>query len=241
MDVRLRLPGELRHRADRPAGRRLRVRHHRPGQRRPRDGRAGRRDDPHPAPLRPTSSTRSTCPQFLYKKDVIPGRVNEFEVIVEQPGTYGGQCAEFCGLVPRRHVLHGARPRTAPTSTPGSRPQLEAANASPPPAPSALGRPAARGATVQVSASSATGFDQTDADGAGRHADHHRVHQRRPERRRTTVSIKGGQPDGTDFIGLPLADAGQTVDLPVAPPLAAGTYTFYCSVHPNMTGTLTVQ
>ncbi len=37
-------------------------------------------------------------PQFLYKKDVIPGRVNGFDVIVEQPGTYQGQCAELCGL-----------------------------------------------------------------------------------------------------------------------------------------------
>ena len=27
-------------------------------------------------------------PQFLYKKDVVPGRVNGFDVIVEQPGTY---------------------------------------------------------------------------------------------------------------------------------------------------------
>jgi cytochrome c oxidase subunit 2 len=37
-------------------------------------------------------------PQFFYKKDAIPGRTNEFEVVVEKPGTYGGQCAEFCGL-----------------------------------------------------------------------------------------------------------------------------------------------
>ena len=37
-------------------------------------------------------------PAFFYKKDVVPGRVNEFEVVIEKPGTYGGQCAEFCGL-----------------------------------------------------------------------------------------------------------------------------------------------
>jgi cytochrome c oxidase, subunit II len=37
-------------------------------------------------------------PQFLYKKDVIPGRTNEFDVVVQQPGTYAGQCAEFCGI-----------------------------------------------------------------------------------------------------------------------------------------------
>jgi len=37
-------------------------------------------------------------PAFFYKKDAVPGRVNEFEVVIEKAGTYGGQCAEFCGL-----------------------------------------------------------------------------------------------------------------------------------------------
>ena len=42
------------------------------------------------------------------------------------------------------------------------------------------------------------------------------------------------------FTGQPLAQAGQTVTYNV-PALAAGTYTFICIVHPNMTGTLTVK
>ena len=37
-------------------------------------------------------------PRFLYKLDVVPGRVNSFDVLVEQAGTYGGQCAELCGI-----------------------------------------------------------------------------------------------------------------------------------------------
>lgn len=37
-------------------------------------------------------------PAFFFKRDAIPGRVNEFEVTIEKPGIYGGQCAEFCGL-----------------------------------------------------------------------------------------------------------------------------------------------
>jgi cytochrome c oxidase subunit II len=36
-------------------------------------------------------------PQFLMKRDVYPGRVTSFEVTIDEPGTYGGQCAEFCG------------------------------------------------------------------------------------------------------------------------------------------------
>ena len=37
-------------------------------------------------------------PSFFFKRDAIPGRVNEFEITIEKPGVYGGQCAEFCGL-----------------------------------------------------------------------------------------------------------------------------------------------
>ena len=34
---------------------------------------------------------------FLYKKDVIPGKTNYMSVIPERIGTYSGKCAEFCG------------------------------------------------------------------------------------------------------------------------------------------------
>ena len=37
-------------------------------------------------------------PSFFTKLDAIPGRVNTFEINIEKPGVYGGQCAEFCGL-----------------------------------------------------------------------------------------------------------------------------------------------
>ncbi|MFV2063242.1 MAG: cytochrome c oxidase subunit II [Chloroflexota bacterium] len=37
-------------------------------------------------------------PSFFYKLDAIPGRTNDFEITIETPGVYGGQCAEFCGV-----------------------------------------------------------------------------------------------------------------------------------------------
>jgi cytochrome c oxidase subunit 2 len=37
-------------------------------------------------------------PAFLFKRDATPGRPQEFEFTVEEPGAYGGQCAEFCGV-----------------------------------------------------------------------------------------------------------------------------------------------
>jgi cytochrome c oxidase subunit II len=36
-------------------------------------------------------------PAFLYKKDMIPGRTNTFQVIPTREGIYAGKCAEFCG------------------------------------------------------------------------------------------------------------------------------------------------
>ncbi len=36
-------------------------------------------------------------PEFLFKRDVIPGRTNSFEVTVTRTGSFVGHCAEFCG------------------------------------------------------------------------------------------------------------------------------------------------
>jgi cytochrome c oxidase subunit 2 len=44
-------------------------------------------------------------PQFLFKKDAVPGRENSFAFTVDAPGRYGGQCAEFCGIYHDRMLL----------------------------------------------------------------------------------------------------------------------------------------
>lgn len=36
-------------------------------------------------------------PQFLQKLDVVPGRVNRFQVVPTEIGTFQGKCAELCG------------------------------------------------------------------------------------------------------------------------------------------------
>ena len=36
-------------------------------------------------------------PVFLFKRDAIPGRESVFEITIDEAGSYGGQCAEFCG------------------------------------------------------------------------------------------------------------------------------------------------
>ncbi|MFL6138301.1 MAG: cytochrome c oxidase subunit II [Frankiaceae bacterium] len=37
-------------------------------------------------------------PAFLFKRDVIPGRDNQFELTIRRTGTYIGRCAELCGV-----------------------------------------------------------------------------------------------------------------------------------------------
>jgi cytochrome c oxidase subunit 2 len=36
-------------------------------------------------------------PAFLFKMDVIPGRVNTFEITPTKLGEFKGKCAELCG------------------------------------------------------------------------------------------------------------------------------------------------
>jgi cytochrome c oxidase subunit 2 len=36
-------------------------------------------------------------PAFLFKRDVIPGRPSEFQIVPEREGFYQGKCAELCG------------------------------------------------------------------------------------------------------------------------------------------------
>lgn len=38
-------------------------------------------------------------PPFLIKRDAIPGNPNRFDVVIDEAGTYTGQCGEFCGLL----------------------------------------------------------------------------------------------------------------------------------------------
>jgi len=35
---------------------------------------------------------------FLFKRDVIPGRVNSFAVTIDKPGIFKGKCTEYCGV-----------------------------------------------------------------------------------------------------------------------------------------------
>lgn len=170
-------------------------------------------------------------PQFFYKKDAIPGRVNEFDITITDAGTYGGQCAEFCGLG-HSTMYFTVRAVTRPEFDQWIKDTGAKANAAAVVVPSGA-------ATIAVKAISATaGFDQKALTAPANtplaidftNADANVAHN---------FAITGGNPDGTEWGGLPFAQGGSHL-VYLAPALKAGSYEFHCQIHPNMKGTLTV-
>ncbi len=191
-------------------------------------------------------------PQFLFKRDVVPGRVNRFDFNVDESyagGTFRGQCAELCGTGHRLmlfevHALKGpdfdawlAKQVAAAVATPAP-----SASAGPPASPGASGQvpsgaPAA-GTELHISATNIA-FDQTALSA--------------PANSPITIDFENKDAGTPHDIKIFKDSIGGTVvyDGKIFPgvatqqylvgPLAAGTYPFECFVHPNMTGTLTVQ
>jgi cytochrome c oxidase subunit 2 len=192
-------------------------------------------------------------PQFLFKRDVVPGRLNTFEFTVNEAdagNTFRGQCAELCGAGHRVmlfdvHALSGAEYDAWLEAA------IAQANASPPPPPSGepgpsgqpgpSGEPAPSGqpgpsVTVPISALNVA-FEQTEVQ-ASADTPFKIEFENKDASIQHNVEIKDS--GGTSvFKGEIFAGPGKrTYDVPA---LAAGGYTFVCTVHSNMTGTLTVN
>ncbi len=175
-------------------------------------------------------------PKFLFKRDVVPGRENNFDFTIDPADvnqTFRGQCAEFCG------TFHSTMLFTVKALSPADfqtwlTQQIASAAATPAPAPSAGGGTAET--TLALTAHNIA-YDQA------------------------TLSAPAGQPFVLKFTNndpgvthnVAITDStGQQIfkgeifsgpdsrSYPI-PALPAGTYTFACSVHPQMTGTLTVH
>jgi cytochrome c oxidase subunit II len=182
-------------------------------------------------------------PQFLFKRDVVPGRVNSFEFTLNERdvgGTFHGQCAELCGS--GHNSMHfDVHAMAAAEFDTWLETKIAEAAASPPPPPSGepgqSGEPAGGPAlqlaaeqvafdTAELSAPADTPF-KIDFDNRDASIPHN-------------VAIHEGSPTGPEvFRGEVFpGPATKTYDVPA---LQAGTYGFICSVHPTMAGTLTVQ
>ncbi len=187
-------------------------------------------------------------PQFLFKRDVVPGRINRFEFTVGEQyagQTFRGQCAELCGAG-HRLMLFDVHAYAPADFDAWLQARIEEANASPPPPPSGgpepSGGPApsgqAAGPTLAISALNVA-FDtatlEAPADTPFK-IDFDNQDPTIPH----NVAIHDGSPTGPEVWKGKIfpGPAKETYDVP---PLKAGTYGFVCSVHPNMTGTLTVN
>ncbi len=174
-------------------------------------------------------------PQFLFKRDVVPGRTNQFDFVVNESDagqTFRGQCAELCGMG-HSIMLFEVHALTGTEFDAWLADKVAKANATPAPAPSG-----AVGTTVQLSALGVK-YEQTAISapaGVPFKIDFENKDPGTPH----NVSIHKGSPTGAEvfqgqvFNGV----AKKTYDVPA---LDAGTYAFVCTVHPTMTGTLTVQ
>ncbi len=175
-------------------------------------------------------------PQFLFKRDVVPGRVNSFEFTLNESdagGTFHGQCAELCGV--SHNAMHfDVHALTGADFDAWLEAKIAEANASPPPPPS--GQPA--GPTLQIAAQNVA-FD-TAALTAPADTPFKIDFDNRDPSILHNVAIHEGSPTGPEtFKGEVFpGPAKKTYDVPALP---AGTYGFICSVHPTMAGTLTVE
>ncbi len=77
-------------------------------------------------------------PQFLFKRDVVPGRINKFEITINEEDagqTFRGQCAELCGAG-HRLMLFDVHAYTPADYDAWLEQKIAEAEASPPPPPS---------------------------------------------------------------------------------------------------------
>jgi len=174
-------------------------------------------------------------PQFLFKRDVVPGRVNQFDFKVNESDagqTFRGQCAELCGTGHRIMLfdVHAMAPADFDAWL-----QARVAEAGATPAPRPSGE---AGVTLEVSAL-AVAFEQTSLT-APAGAPFQVAFTNKDAGIPHNVAIHKDSPTGENVFKGEIFNGPDTRIYDV-PALEAGGYAFICTVHPNMTGTLTVQ
>ncbi len=170
-------------------------------------------------------------PKFLFKRDVVPGKTNTFDFTVDEPGTYRGQCAELCGpfhgsMVFEVHALPQADFQAWLTAA------IAKASETPAPAPSGEGA----GPVVELAAQNVAYTTDTLQAPAGAPFSIHFQNDDQGVPHNVEIKDAAGEVVLTGDIITGVTDITYSV-----PALDAGSYAFACTVHPNMTGTLTVQ
>jgi cytochrome c oxidase subunit II len=171
-------------------------------------------------------------PRFLFKRDVIPGQENHFEFTVdpaELGQTFHGQCAELCGT--GHNVMHFDVVALSQADFDAWLAKLvEVENATPPPPPS--------GAPVLTLGAKNVQYDKTSLEAPADAPFVIEFMNSDPATITHDVDIRDSS--GTVVENQDTIAGGNTANYAYTP-LPAGTYTFFCSIHSNMTGTLTVK
>jgi cytochrome c oxidase subunit II len=175
---------------------------------------------------------------FLFKRDVVPGRTNSFDFKVDQIGTYSGQCAEFCGLG-HAQMLFTIKAVSMTDYQAWVKAEQAKAAETPTPAPGASGSAAAT--TVIKLTAKDIKFSTSTLTAPANQA--FQIQFTNDDAVPHNVAIfQGTDATGKNvFRGTIFAGPGKTMTYDV-PALPAGTYYFHCDVHPTqMFGTLTVK
>jgi cytochrome c oxidase subunit 2 len=175
-------------------------------------------------------------PQFLFKRDVVPGQDNHFEFRLDEDeagAVYHGQCAELCGTG-HRVMLFDVLAMAPDDFDAWLDALIEKENATPPPAPSGQ-------AALELVAKNIA-FDQRELQVPADAPFAISLTNEDPATVTHDIDIRQGPgaPVLQDEAPIP---GGQSTQYSYDP-LPAGTYQFFCSVHPGvpaMEGTLTVQ
>ena len=165
-------------------------------------------------------------PDFLIKRDLIDfgvhGEPNELEFTVTEAGTYAGQCAEFCGLshADMTFVVEAMEradfDEYLAAAAAGEEPPTDSAEC---------------GTTVQLAAVPSIQFDSDSLEVPA--GEDFCIEFTNNDTAIHDVGIVETDFDGEDV------PAGESITY-VVPAMEAGDYTFLCTIHPTMSGDLTV-
>jgi cytochrome c oxidase subunit 2 len=189
-------------------------------------------------------------PDFTVLLDVVPGRVNTIWNVFDKSGEYLIQCREYCGLL---HYNMKAKLFV-------EEPTAETTEASTAQTASAGGESAAQGGandtTTAASTAPATAAAATLTIPNGASVQGNPAYEPDPltvkvgdtiavENEDTTPHTVTNGKDATDptmgqLFDTSIINAGDSAEI-VTADIDPGEYPYFCSVHPYMTGTLTVQ
>ena len=188
-------------------------------------------------------------PDFVILMDAVPGRINTLWNVFDVPGEYLIQCREYCGLL---HYNMRAKLFVEPASAESS----TSSESTPPTAAAPVASPSTASGNETNQTGTAAGPSVTLNIPEGASVQGNPAYEPDPltitagdtvevsnqDTVPHTVTSGTGPEDaesGSQF-DTSIIDAGATAQVDTAS-LAAGDYPYYCSVHPYMLGTMTVQ